>query len=140
MNWETFLTSTFIASVIASLIGILSNIIITGLQNKNKIKAYKYSELHRILKETEQVHGFWRCEKVEDYLERMYFFWGNLEICKPLFDRDLRDKVDNIIRSLNEELNVMNETQIVPTSLSGNLNKMVVVLKECIQEQIIRLV
>ena len=63
------------------------------------------------LKETEQVHGFWRCEKV-----------------------------DNIIRSLNEELNVMDETQIVPTSLSGNLNKMVVVLKECIQEQIIRLV
>jgi hypothetical protein len=130
MDWYFVLTSAAVGAVI----GAVANIVIERIKNNHEIRSYRVKELHRILIETETVHGFLNCTTPQQINERIYFFWANLEIIKPLIEKKGRPCIDQIINEFSSSVNSSNGVKL------ETMNKMVFVLKHTLQDQITKLV
>ena len=130
MNWYLFLTSAAVGAVI----GAFSNILIQRIKNNHEIRSYRVRELHRILEIAEETHGFSGCSSAQEISDRVLFYWGYLEIVKPLIGKKGREDIDRIITELSSKPDSENKGKL------DTLNEMVRILKKTIQNQIIKLI
>jgi hypothetical protein len=130
MDWTLVLSS----AAFGAIVGALTNVIVETIKDRHELHAFLIKELHRILEKTESMHGFSNCATLQEQNDRILYFWGNLEIIKPLMDIEYRNEIEKSIVKLKNITSPMKQDDI------KTLDEMVLTLKVSLQNQIIGLI